>query len=208
MAKIKTNKDFSKYNDLELLEKTDVVIVKMTGNPNFVTPNPSVAALTTLRNEYGDAIIAASSGGAALIAARNEKRAELEQAMYNEGVYVDLNGLNTESIMLSSGFDVYSSAHGVAPASEAPEIKSATDGALSGHGIVKSNTVKHAVVYELRHTKDEYGPEAVWVYLPAQTRTTFLISGLVPGRNYWTQIRTISTKGPSEWSDPFRFMVR
>jgi hypothetical protein len=208
MAKFKTNKDFSKYSDLEVVEKIDVVIVKLTGNPNFVTPSPTLIVLTTLRNEYYDAIIAASSGGPALVAAKNEKRAEVEAALYNEGVYVDLNGLNTESIMLSSGFDVYSTVHGVAPASETPFVKSAVDGMHSGECVVKSNTVKNAVVYELRHTKDEFGPEAIWERPPAQTKTTFLVTGLTPGRLYWIQIRTISTKGPSGWSDPYQFMVR
>ena len=128
--------------------------------------------------------------------------------MYNEGVYVDLNGQDSEAIMLSSGFDVYTTEKGVAPASGKPTILKGKDGTHSGETIIKSKKMANSIANQIRFTSDPFGPDATWIEIPAQSRATFYVTGLIPGRLYWFQTRTYSTKGQSDWSDPFQFMVR
>ncbi|QQS30752.1 MAG: fibronectin type III domain-containing protein [Sphingobacteriales bacterium] len=208
MIKFKVKKDFSDKTDLELIFRTDEVISGLTGNPDYPTPDPTVAALTGFRNDFNNAMVAAANGGTTLTTVKYQKRTVLITALQREANYVEFNGLNSDLIMLSSGFEVYSSVKSPAPASVSPFIEKVTDAALSGSLILQTNSVKYAVVYELRYTEDEYGPTARWNYLVVQTKTKFVVSGLTPGKNYWFQARTISTKGPSEWSDPFIFMPR
>ena len=208
MTKYRTVKDYSSDSDNDVLVLTDVVINGLTGSAVFTSPDPPLAALTDLRNEFSDSIIAAIQGGTQLIAVRKEKRSELVDALQREAIYVDLKGQNTESILLTSGFKIYSSAHGVTPLSGTPIFKGAKDGSVSGEIVLRLFSVKYAVVYELRYTTDEYSANARWTYLVCQTKPTFLLTGLSSLTRYWFEARTISTKGPSGWSEPFRFVVR
>ncbi|QQS28476.1 MAG: fibronectin type III domain-containing protein [Sphingobacteriales bacterium] len=208
MTKYRISIDFNNLTDLEVLFRTNEVISGLTANPDFPTPDPTVVVLTGLRDDFSNAMLAAANGGTTLNTVKNEKRTVLIAGLQREAQYVEYYGLNSETILLSSGFEVYSSVKTTAPASVSPTIDKVTDAALSGSLILRTNSVKHAIVYELRYTEDEYGPTARWNYLVVQTKSKFVVSGLTPGNNYWFQARTISTKGPSEWSDPFIFMPR
>ncbi len=208
MEKYKTYKDFTKHTDLEVVGQTNEVTTGLTGNPDYLTPSPSIVALTTAKTEFESAITAAANGDVHLIAVKNEKRAILIDLLQKEAIYVELNGQNVKSVMLSSGFKVYSTVRGVTPVSDKPLITKVKDGAISGEVILKSNKVKYAVVYEIRYTEDAYGPDARWTRPTVQTSKTFFLSGLNPSKTYWFQMRTISTKGASDWCDPFEFMVR
>ena len=208
MENFKTFKDFSRHTDLELVGQTNEVTTGLTGNPDYLTPSPSIVALTTAKTEFESAITAAANGDVQLVAVKNEKRAILTNLLQREAIYVELNGQNVKSVMLSSGFKVYSTVRGVTPVSDKPLITRVKDGGITGEVILKSNKVKYAVVYEVRFTSDDYGPNAVWTRPTVQTSKTFFLSGLTPGRTYWFQMRTISTKGASDWSDPFEYMVR
>ncbi|QQS27652.1 MAG: fibronectin type III domain-containing protein [Sphingobacteriales bacterium] len=208
MERFKTRKDYKDYSDDKVYLLANNVINNLSSNPDFPAPDPSVAELILLRDEFKIAIINAAFGGKLLIAVRKEKRTVLIEALKRVAIYVDLNGQNIKSVMLGSGFEVYSTAHVVAPPSEKTIILIVKDGKHSGETIVRSKKIKHAIMYQLRYTEDNFGPDAKWTELSPQTKTTYLVSGLTPGTKYWFQTRTISSKGQSEWSDPFLFMVR
>lgn len=208
MEKYKTAKDYSSFSDLQLLGLAAAIIVNLNGNVHFPDPDPDVAELTILYNEFQDAVTAAKDGGTNLVTIKNEKRQALIDGLQKDAIYVDLKGKNIKSIMESSGYDVYSTARSVAPASGKPFVKSVIGGPIAGETIVKTEKVEHAVVYELRYTLDDYNAEANWNYMVVQTATTFYLPILTPGKYIWIQMRTISTKGPSDWSDPYYFMIR
>lgn len=208
MEKYKTAKDYSGFSDFQLLGLAAAVIANLNGNVNFPDPDPDVAELTILYNEFQDAVTAAKDGGTNLVTIKNEKRQALIDGLQKDAIYVDLKGKNIKSIMESSGYDVYSTARSVAPASGKPFVKSVVAGPIAGETIVKTDKVEHAVVYELRYTLDDYSAEANWIYMVVQTATTFYLPKLTLGKYIWIQMRTISTKGPSDWSDPYNFMIR
>jgi len=208
MIKYRTAKNFSRKTDAQVLATGRKVEHDLTVNPDLPAPVPALSVLTPALNEYEVSISNTSYGGTHLIAIRKEKRAVVIDILQKMGIYVDLNGQNTESILLSSGFEVYSTAKTVAPASETPIILKGKDGSLSGDAIIRSKKMANAILNQIRFTSDPFEPEATWTELPPQTKATFYITGLSPGRLYWFQTRTYSTKGYSDWSDPFQFMVR
>ncbi len=180
MEKFKTFKDFSRHSDLDVVAQTNEVTTGLTGNPDYTTPSPTIVELTTANTEFVSAITAAANGDAQLIAFRNEKRAILTDLLQREAIYVELIGQNVKSVLLSSGFKVYSTVRGVTPVSDKPLITSVKDGGISGDVIIKSNTVKYAVVYEVRFTEDAYGPDARWTRPTVQTSKTFFLLGIKP----------------------------
>ncbi len=208
MNKFRTAKNLSGKTDAQVLATGRKVETDLTGNPDLTTPVPALTVLTTALNEYEVSISNAANGGTHLIAIRKEKRTVVIDVLQRLGIYVDLNGQDSESIMLSSGFDVYTTDKGVAPASDRPIIVKGKDGTHSGDTIIKSKKMANSISNQIRFTSDPFGPEARWTELPPQTKATFYLTGLTPGRLYWFQTRTNSTKGQSEWSDPFQFMVR
>lgn len=208
MAIYKPKINYDRHTDLEVLAEADSVISNLSNNANFPLPTPTVAMLTLARNEFSDAVTAATHGGTILTAIRKEKRAILENLLRAEAIYVLLNGKNILSVLESSGFVIYSSIHGARPQSESSTIKKVMDGLHSGDVIVRTNKVKYAQIYELRYTEEEFSPSAKFTYLRVQTATTFTITGLTPSNYIWIQVRTMNTKGVSDWSPPVRFMVR
>ena len=208
MSMYRTAKDFSHKTDAQVLATGRKVEHDLTGNPDLPTPAPALTVLTPALNEYEVSISNAAHGGTHLIAIRKEKRAVVIDILQKLGVYVDLNGQNSESIILSSGFEVYSTAKTVAPASETPIILSGKDGSHIGEAKIRSKKMANAISNQIRFTSDSFGLEATWTELPPQTKATFYVTGLTPGNLYWFQTRTYSTKGFSEWSDPFRFRAR
>ena len=208
MNKFKTVKDYSRDPDSEVLALGKRVMLKLNGNALFPTPAPPLSELNTALNEYEVAITNAAHRGTHLIAIRKEKRAVVIDILQRLGYYVDLNGHDSESSMLETGFKVYSTENTVAPASGKPTILKGKDGPHSGDSYIKSKRMAHALTNELRYTADPFGPDATWTKLDPQSKATFLVTGLTAGHLYWFQTRTNSTKGTSDWSEPFPFMPR
>ncbi|QQS30151.1 MAG: fibronectin type III domain-containing protein [Sphingobacteriales bacterium] len=199
---------FVYYADSLLITFVQALLAALTGNPNFATPSPTLAAITTLLNNFETAYANAAGGGKTLTAIKNQERASLIEGLRLLASYVEDNSANNEAIMLSSGFDIYGGPLNPRPLPEIPQNLRLSDGPLSGSVIAKVNKVEFAVVYELRYTEDDFGPDARWVQLSASTSTNMLISGLTPSKNIWVQVRSVNSKGYSEWSDPATIMVR
>ena len=201
-------KGFASNSDTELIDRSGNVITQMTGNLNFVTPSPSLADLTTARNNFSAAYFHVYNGNMTYKAAKKSTRDILVSLLTREAKYVEYTGQNVEEILASSGFEVYDTAITTAPPSNIPVIDNAKDTGILGSIKLRLLKVKHAVVYELRYTKDDNPTTATWTHLVCQTRTEFIVNNLVPRTQYWFEARSISTKGDSGWSDPFRFSPR
>ena len=61
MALLRITNGFDSMTDMELLGKVRYVLAEMTGNPAFTTPDPTIASVTTLANEFEQAIIEAAA---------------------------------------------------------------------------------------------------------------------------------------------------
>ena len=79
-------------------------VVDMTGNPNFVTPLPSLATVTTVTDDLETKQLAAEGGGTAQIAARDAAELVWDNTMRQEADYVDTIAQGNVVIITSAGF--------------------------------------------------------------------------------------------------------
>jgi len=79
-------------------------VIDMTGNPNFVTPLPSLATVTTVTDDLETKEFAAQGGGTAQIAARDAAEEVWKNTMRQEADYVDTIAQGNVVIITSAGF--------------------------------------------------------------------------------------------------------
>ncbi|HRK28720.1 MAG TPA: hypothetical protein PK239_15710 [Chitinophagales bacterium] len=209
MVHYKLSTDFSKYSDDGLSSLTGEVINALTGNAHYPTTSPTLAAITLLKEEFDTAKFKAADGGKTLTAIKNEKRKALEQGLRLLGSYVEDHGNNNLPILESTGFVVYSTDKKPLPPAPTPTDLQLFDGRTTGTVRAKVKAIGKNTLYELRYAVGEtYNPDARWVYLPTVTKSTQYITGLTHGTTIWVQIRSINTKGTSNWCDPATWLVR
>ena len=105
MAKSKANKS----GFIQLTVPAKIIysrdrVVEMTGNPNFVTPNPSLATVTTVTDDLETKELAAQGGGSAQIIARDAAALVWDNTMRALADYVDSIALGNTVIINSAGF--------------------------------------------------------------------------------------------------------
>ena len=199
---------FSYFSDSLLITFVQAVLVGMTGNASFATPNPTLLAITALLNNFISAYADAADGSRTAIAIKNQKRELLIGGMRLLASYVQDIGNNNYAVLISSGFSIYGGPRIPRPLPEAPQNLRLYDGPLSGSIKARVNVNANTVVYELRYTEDEFGPDARWTQVSASTSATIIIYGLTPIKMIWVQMRSVNSKGYSEWSDPAIILVR
>src|SRR5579859_3212905 len=105
------------------------LVKALTGNPNFPSPTPSLAALTTGIDDLQIAQTAALARTKGAVTTRNEKRAALVLQLHDLRAYVqsvaNASPDHSASIIESSGFSVRQ------PATRTPRVFSARPGAVS-----------------------------------------------------------------------------
>ncbi len=199
---------FSYFSDSLLITFVQAVLVGMTGNASFAMPNPTLLAITALLNNFISAYADAADGSRTAIAIKNQKRELLIGGMRLLASYVQDIGNNNYAVLISSGFSIYGGPRIPRPLPEAPQNLRLYDGPLSGSIKARVNVNANTVVYELRYTEDEFGPDARWTQVSASTSATIIIYGLTPIKMIWVQMRSVNSKGYSEWSDPAIILVR
>ncbi len=199
---------FAYFTDSLLITFVQAVLAAMTGNLNFVTPNPTLAAITIALNNFMTAYANAADGSRTATAIKNQLRALLIAELRLLASYVEDIGDNDQAVLIGSGFSIYGGPQPPRPLPDVPQNLRLSDGPLSGTIKARVNVVQFTVVYELRYTEDEFGPDARWHQIPASTSATMIINDLTPTKKIWVQIRSVNSKGHSEWSDPATIIVR
>ena len=91
-------------SNAELVVKVNTITSALTSNPNYPAADSGIAEVIALNTQFKDAIVAAADGGTALTATRNARRQELTMRLRTLAAYVQSEGKNDVSILLSSGF--------------------------------------------------------------------------------------------------------
>lgn len=202
MATFKTSLSFGSLPDADLVEFTDTIITKMTGNPAFTTPAVPLPVLTTKKMEFLDSIVAASQGGLGFTAAKDAERDELLPLLRTQASYVQTVSNDDAAVILSSGFSVNSTNRTSAPLAK-PSIDVIENNA-STQLLVKVTTIPNARAYEVRINSGD----GKWVNAGVFTKSRYiLLENLTPGSTYTIQVRAVGGKtGYSDWSDPVSHM--
>lgn len=172
------------------------------GNPNFPTPNPTVAVLTAgvdgLETIYNDAQ-AARLVSKTKTALQDEQDAAVDALVIQLANYVNnASGGDAEKIA-SAGFEVRSAP---TPVGElpAPTDLQADPSEHAGSANLSWKAVYGARTYNIERAAD--GPVWNWTGVTSCTRSRVSVNTMVSGNKYWFRVAAVGAAGPSAWSDP------
>ena len=81
------------------------VVTQLTGNPNFTTPFPALATMTTALDTFETAIAEALDGGRQAFAARRAAKASVLSLLRQLAAWVQAHSLGDVNILITSGFE-------------------------------------------------------------------------------------------------------
>jgi hypothetical protein len=184
-----------------LVSKGRVLISKMTGNPTFPSPTPTLAELQTAVNELQDAISAAAFGDRQKISERNTKYDALYLLITRLGGYVSSVAAGNADAVLSSGFDVRrrnTPAQPVAPPIDVRASRTSVQGRVEVQWAPDRGARSYVV--EMTTTDPAEG-NTVWAPCGFTTRTKLYVDGLAIGKFYWFRVKAVGTRENSGFSD-------
>ena len=188
----------------DLILFTNNVVQKVTNNPNFPTPTPSVAVLTAALDDLHSAETQALSRAKGAATVRNDKRtvlvSELQQLRgYVQGI-ADATPENGAAIIESAGLAVRK-----IPTHPARSF-AARPGALAGTAIVTATTAGPRSSYEWQYSTDG---GKTWLFAPATTQGKTTIAGLPSGTTVQFRYLTVTPKaGQGDWSAAVSLLVK
>ena len=200
MAKVKFSLDA--LPDAQIIQQCTNIKTALTGNANFTTPTPSLAA-------FGTAITAA---GAKLTTSDNAQNAAKQAVVDKDtaiqtllglvsqlGTYVELTSGGDEAKILSAGMQVRAAR---APASVPSTVQnlSLTAGDNAGQLDLQWDPTGSAKRYEVQLCAAADFASGV-TNLPSVTKSKTLTANLTSGARIWARVRGLNAAGPGAWSD-------
>jgi hypothetical protein len=203
MAIYKISKGFARLPDPDLDAFTEGVLIAMKDNPAFLTPDPTLADVTTTLAAFTARLSAATLGGKADTAAKDEAREVLLEKLYALALYVQRTGNNTLSVLLSSGFEVASNNRAQSPLPQ-PFIVKITNGE-STKLTLQVTPLLNAASYECVNRVGA-GPWSRPLIVTQARR--IVVPDLIPGTEYTFQVRGVGgSTGFSPWSPTMSHMA-
>jgi hypothetical protein len=201
MAQIKLN--FSRLSIPEKIARARQIVLSMTGNAHFTTPQPSLAVITAATDELEQAesdTQAARQEAKTKTTIRNTKEDGLTRLVSQEGGYVTAVAAGDEAVIQSAGMDVRATP-GTSSAPTQPQALGATAGDHDGEMDLSWDPVVEAASYVIETSPDP--PTATsWKHQGVSTKSSFTVTGLQSGSRIWFRVAAINASGQSGWSDP------
>jgi hypothetical protein len=197
MKKIVVVLRLAKLSISKKIAKGRFIVLSMTDNPNFSTPNPTLETITTNINVVETASLAAEGGGTDNTAFMHAKELTLDLSLKSLGAYVEsvanASPLDAEAIILSAGMEV-----------KTPVIYTAREFNVStteNPGKIKMST-KHVsrATFVFQMCTDPSN-ESNWQTISQSTRAKFVKSELNSGTRYYFRVAVIDKNGIGPWSN-------
>ena len=176
---------------------------KMTNNPAFPNPTPSLASLNAAIADLHTAQVTATSRAKGAATVRDEKRTVvvglLQQARgYVQGV-ADATPENAASIIESAGFAVRK-----AP-TRGPRAFEARQGAVSGTAKLVAVSAGKRASYEWQYSTDG---GKTWIVAPVTLQAKTSVTGLAVGSTVVFRYRAVLKGGEGDWSQTVALLVK
>ncbi|MEW6025936.1 MAG: fibronectin type III domain-containing protein [Planctomycetota bacterium] len=180
-----------------------LIVTQMTGNPNFVTPVPSLADLTAdkdnLKNAYNEALALRLRAKAATeLMADMEKK--LDQTLARMALYVENVSGGNDGKILSAGMGVKDTGAPIGQLA-APTDLSAMAGNDDGEIDLNWEPVYGSKSYLVEMTLDPNAPNT-WKHKTSVTESFAVIKELASGTKYWFRVAAVGAAGQGPFSDP------
>ncbi|HOP45112.1 MAG TPA: fibronectin type III domain-containing protein [Flavobacteriales bacterium] len=205
MSRIK--KGLSRLGPTAMVAKARYIEQRMTGNPAFPDPAPSLADVGLAREALEAAITAAVDGGRTARAIRNARKDELKLLLDQLAGYVASRAEGNELAILSSGYEVRQTSAPL-PEPKAPVDLRAELSAHPGRVDLTWAAPRGAVTYHVQVNRRSPDDQTAWELVGVSTKARFTVTGLESAKTHWFRVAAIGTSGMSPWSDVAHSLVR
>ncbi|NNC95139.1 MAG: fibronectin type III domain-containing protein [Chitinophagales bacterium] len=197
MAKVKLGfKNMSIANKIHVAES---IVKKMTDNPNFSEPLPSLENVKRNINNFRNAVEDAMDGSRSKKAEQREMEKVLDACVTRLAEYVQVASRGNEKIILSSGMGVRKAPSRIGKL-EAPNKIVATYGKSEGEIEVKWKRVYGSKAYIIEITNHPDKDES-WRVCGQSTKSKYVISNLKSGSKYYIRVSALGAAGKSAYSE-------
>lgn len=188
MKKVKIVTSFSRLSESKFFQKAQMILQCMTNNANFPTPSPDLTTLGEAITAYAAAL--ANPLSQANTALKNQLRAALTALLNQLALYVEINGNNDETVLLSSGFSLRKPKQPVGILPQASNFKATP---LHNCMIKLSNQkIDGADSYCYDYTPVPVTEASTWTSINS-TKASTLISNLTSGSQYAFRVSGIGS---------------
>ncbi len=178
------------------------IVKRMTGNPSFPSPAPTLAVVTAAIGDLQTAETAAQVRTKGAVVARDEKRTALigilQQLRAHVQAIADADVANAGSIIESAGVAVRKMP------SRAARAFAAKAGPVSGVAKVTAVAASRRASYEWQYSTDG---GKTWIAAPSTLQAKTTIAGLLPGSTVQFKYRAVTRTGEGDWSQTVSMMV-
>jgi hypothetical protein len=184
--------NFVRYSDVKLETLASRIVSQMTGNDYFSDRQDLVQELGVVTDQFFQAEAQTSTRDLLKIAIKNDIKAVLVKKMRAVGEYVILKAKGSETILLSSGFEL--ATHNGGEKLQKPTVFIILPG-RNGEIIMKIKRVIGAKAYMYQYTSDDPASKDVKWETVYETRSKTVIKGLPLGVRFWFRVVVIGRGG-------------
>jgi hypothetical protein len=186
-----------------LVGVADSIVGRMSGNPNFPSPDPSLATIAASSKDLATAQTTALTRAHGAVAARDEKRAVLVTQLGQLKGFIqkmaDASPDNAASIIESAGLLVRKTT-----ARKARSF-AAVPGPVTGSAKLVAPSAGKRAAHEWEYSIDG---GKTWVSAPATLQARTIVVGLPTGTSVLFRHRSVLKTGESDWTVPTSLMVK
>ena len=206
MKKSRTIISFTRLSDGDLEAKALSIVDKMTDNPAFPNPVPTLADVSAALTEYSSAFSMAQNKDKVQIANKNIKREALLDLLRSLAAYVNFTANGNKSIIVSAGFDANK---GITSASPMPDPKNfkVVSGRNSGQAVTSVNGVRAVKSYVHQYTPDPLTDTSMWQSKYVSSRVN-VFDALEPGKKFWFRVAAIGTGDQVAYTDAISMIIQ
>jgi hypothetical protein len=197
---------FCNYSVANLIIFARSVVSKMTGNPNFTTPDPLLADITTAIDDLEKKAALAKDGSKTAKSDLKKSKKDLIELIRSLVWYVEKIAKGIENILTSSGFEL----------SKDPEPSQRDDfwvlhGMNPGELLIGCVAYPKAGAYIWQVSASEVMPvsDKDWLFAGASTQRKTYLTGFTPETKRWFRVCPVTAGGlmPATYP-PILFPVR
>ena len=205
ITKVTTDFSSKNYTDTELSVQVGNVMDKLTDNPYFTNPIPSLMEIKATLTSYNTSLVKAEKGSTEDRVIKSSLRAKLEDYMKNLSMYVQITSKGDSVIISSTGLDVNRkpSAVGTLPKPENVIVKM---GDNKGTVWISCDPISSAAFYEFDYAEVTADGILNWIH-KTSTKHKILIEGLTSGKQYVFRVAGAASDPSRVWSDQISSFV-
>jgi hypothetical protein len=180
------------------LVKANVVLEKISGNPHFPNPEPSMLELEAAREGLKEAIVDALDRGRMACARKQAAVAEMDSMLTRLAAYVNSAALGDVRKLVSSGFALVKRPEPISTLNQ-PAVLRSKYSPYPGRVDLRWKRVPGALVYEVEISQEAGGNDD-WKRIAITSRPQLVVADLVQHSFHSFRVRAIGTQTESAYS--------